>query len=196
MGISTAPDEFHAVMQQLLGDLPFVRVYLDDVLVLSSSFDEHLQHLKVVLQRLQDAGVVVYPAKSKFCMTEVEYLGYRITREGKEPVRKKRDAILNLARPRNIRDLRRFIGMVNYYKDMWRNRSELLAPLTALTSSKKAYRWTSVEQNAFEKIKERIAAHVQLQYPDFGLPFELYTDASAHQLGGVIMQRGKPLAFW
>lgn len=196
MGISTARDEFHAVMQQLLGDLPFVRVYLDDVLVLSSSFDEHLQHLKVVLQRLQDAGVVVHPEKSKFCMTEVEYLGYRITREGKEPVRKKDDAILNLARPRNIRDLRRFIGMVNYYKDMWRYRSELLAPLTALTSSKKAYRWTSAEQNAFEKVKDRIAAQVQLQYPDYDLPFELYADASAHQLGGVIMQRGKPLAFW
>ncbi|KAE8993684.1 hypothetical protein PR003_g21745 [Phytophthora rubi] len=93
MGISTAPDEFHAVMQQLLGDLPFVRAYLDDVLVLSSSFDEHLQHLKVVLQRLQDAGVVVHPAKSKFCMTggRVPWLSHHPRRKGTSSQEDRRD---------------------------------------------------------------------------------------------------------
>ncbi|OWY95960.1 LOW QUALITY PROTEIN: hypothetical protein PHMEG_00033895 [Phytophthora megakarya] len=86
--------------------------------------------------------------------------------------------------------------MVNYYKDMWRGRSEALAALTALTSSKRPYQWTVVEQRTFEQVKEMVAKQVLLQYPDYNLPFEVYTDASAHQLGGVIMQEAKPLAFW
>lgn len=196
MGISTAPDEFQAVMQQLLGDLPYVRVYLDDVLVISKSFDEHLEHLSEVLQRLQDAGLVINTQKSKFCMTEVEYLGFHLSTAGNRPLQKKISAILNLARPRNIRDLRRFIGMINYYKDMWRNRSQTLAPLTALTSIKRPFQWTQVEQNAFDAAKRMISENVLLAYPNFNETFELYTDASERQLGGVIMQRGRPLAFW
>lgn len=79
MGISTAPDEFHAAMSRLLGDLQYVRIYMDDILIISGNFDEHLQHLRAVLQRLQVAGVKVHPEKSKFCMTSVEYLGYHIS---------------------------------------------------------------------------------------------------------------------
>ncbi|POM60554.1 Retrotransposon nucleocapsid protein [Phytophthora palmivora] len=112
-------------MQQLLGDLSYVRVYLDDVQVLSHSSDEHMRHLEVVFGRLLDAGLI--------------YLGFLVTAEGKRLLAKKVDAILRLSKPRNIRDLRRFIGMINYYKDMWKGRSETLAPLTALTSIKRPF---------------------------------------------------------
>jgi hypothetical protein len=196
MGISTAPDEFHAVMTQLLGDLQYVRIYLDDVLILSQTFDEHLQHIEVVLNRLMEAGVVVHAVKSKFCATSVNYLGYNISSEGKRPIGSKVEAIKRLARPRNIRDLRRFIGMVNYYKDMWPSRSSTLAPLTALTSPRVPFRWTQREQKAFDAVKAMISQSAELVYPDFDKPFDIYTDASDYQLGGVLMQEGRPLAFW
>ncbi|KAE9275407.1 hypothetical protein PF008_g29360 [Phytophthora fragariae] len=196
MGISSAPDEFQAVMQQVLGDLLFARVYLDDVLVLSNSFEEHLVHLEEVLRRLQDASLVLNARKCKFCMTEVEYLGFHLSTDGKKPIQKKIDAIVHLGRPRNIRDLRRFVGMINYYKDTWQGRSETLAPLTALTSVKRPFQWTEREQNAFDAAKRMITKDVMLAYPDFDATFDLYTDASEQQLGGVIMQLGRPLAFW
>ncbi|OWZ07401.1 Pol Polyprotein, partial [Phytophthora megakarya] len=102
MKINTAPDKFQAVMQELLGDLPFVIIYLDGVLVLSSS-DDHLEHLQEVLQRLENAGLMINMSK---------------TRKGKRPLQKKIDAISQIAKPRNIRDLRQFFEMINNYKDM------------------------------------------------------------------------------
>lgn len=196
MGISTAPNEFHAVMTQLIGDLTFVRIYLDDVLILSQTFDEHLHHIEVVMKRLLEAGVVVNAAKSKFSATSVDYRGYNISTEGKRSISSKVEAIRQLARPRNIRDLRRFIGMVNYYKDMWPSRSSTLAPLTALTSPRIPFRWTQREPNAFEEVKAMVSRATELAYPDFEKTFDIYTDASDYQLGGVLMQEGKPLAFW
>ncbi|OWZ03777.1 Pol Polyprotein [Phytophthora megakarya] len=190
MGISTAPDEFHAVMQELLGDLPYVRVYLDDVLVLSEYFKEHPEHLTVVLKRLQDVEVIVHPEKSKLCMAQAEYLGFRISREGNEPIPGKIEAIVELERPRTIRDLRRFIGMVNYYKDMWCGRSEALAALTALTSTKRPYQWTVVEQRAFEQVKEMVTKQVLLQYPDYNIPLKSTPTPRR------IHWQAKPLAFW
>lgn len=100
-------------------------------------------------------------------MKEVQYLGFHLNTEGKKPIQKKIDAISQLGRPRNICDLRRFIGMVSYYKDMWQGRSETLAPLTALTSVKRPFQWTSIEQRAFEAAKKIISQQVLLAYPDF-----------------------------
>lgn len=97
MGISTAPDEFHAVMTELLGDLTYVRIYLDDVLILSQTFDEH-HHIEVVMNRLIEAGVVVHAVKSKFCATNVDYLGYNISTTGKSPIGTKVEAIKRLDR--------------------------------------------------------------------------------------------------
>ena len=89
-----------------------------------------------------------------------------------------------------------FIGIDNYYQDMWFCRSELLAPLTSLTSSKVEVEWLPTHQLAFDKIKKVIETEVLLSYPDFEKPFHIYTDASDHQLGAVIMQDKKPLAFY
>jgi hypothetical protein len=107
-----------------------------------------------------------------------------------------------LRRPKQEKkkQLRQFIGIVNYYRDMWFRRSELLArsqvPLTSLTSSKVKFEWHSSHQQAFDKIKKVIGTEVLLCYPDFNKPFHLYTDASDHQLGAVIMQDKKAIAFY
>jgi hypothetical protein len=84
------------------------------------------------------------------------------------------------------KELRRFIGMVNYYRDMWVRRSELLAPLTSMTSKNIKFNWTDQHQKAFENIKKIICREVMLTFPDFSKPFHIYTDASDKQLGTVI----------
>ena len=109
---------------------------------------------------------------------------------------KKVEAIKKIATPTTRKQLRSFIGMVNYYRDMWPKRSHLLAPLSALTSSKVKWKWTDECQVAFEQMKEMIARETLLTYPDFNKPFEIHTDASQVQLGACILQDGKPVAFY
>jgi hypothetical protein len=92
--------------------------------------------------------------------------------------------------------LRQFIGMINYYRDMWVRQSEVLAPLTKLCSKTVKFQWTEMEQKAFEQAKRIICKEVLLSYPDFNEPFEIHTDASDLQLGTVIAQKGKPIAFY
>jgi RNase H-like domain found in reverse transcriptase len=106
------------------------------------------------------------------------------------------EAILKIKAPTTRKELRHFIGIVDYYRDMWFRRCELLAPLTILTSSKVKFEWLPTHQLAFDKIKKVIETEVLLSYPEFVKPFHIYTDASDHQLGAVIMQDKKPLAFY
>jgi hypothetical protein len=123
-------------------------------------------------------------------------LGYWITRQGIQPLPKKIEAILKLKAPTTKRQLRHFIGMVNYYRDMWIRRSEVLAPLTELCSKTEKFQWTETEQQAFEKAKRIISKEVLLTYPNFNETFEIHTDASDQQIGSVIAQKGKPIAFY
>jgi hypothetical protein len=149
-----------------------------------------------VFTRLAEAGLKINATKSHFCCDELEYLGYLINREGVRPTMKKVEAIKNIATPTTRKQLRSFIGMVNYYRDMWPKRSHLLAPLSALTSSKVKWNWTKECQQAFDQMKELIARETLLTYPDFNKSFEIHTDASQVQLGACISQDGKPVAFY
>ena len=120
MGLCNSPDIFQEKMSELMADLEFARAYIDDLLVLTSStFDDHLRKLETVFQRLKKAGLRVNATKSFFCRTELEYLGYWISRDGIRPLNKKVEAINNLATPTTRRQLRRFLGMVNHYRDCW-----------------------------------------------------------------------------
>ena len=197
MGLCNSPDIFQEKMGDLFLGMEFARAYIDDLLVLSSStLDDHLDKLEQVLQKLQEAGLKVNASKSFFAREELEYLGYWITQEGIKPLNKKVEAINNLAAPKTQKQLRRFIGMVNYYRDMWVRRSETLAPLTALTSKKVKFKWTDVEQKAFDTMKRIMARETLLAYPDFNKEFHIYTDASNVQLGAVIIQDDRPIAYF
>ena len=133
MGVAGSPDIFQERMSGLMKDLVNVRTYLDDFLIITkSSFDEHLTQVGNVLRRLQGAGLWVNAAKSFFAEAEIEYLGYVITREGIKPQPEKVSAILAIRPPTTVKGLRKFLGMVQYYRDLWEKRSHLLAPLTDL----------------------------------------------------------------
>ena len=197
MGIKIAPGVFQNVMSKLTQDLEYVKTYLDDLLILTNNnFTDHLTKLEVVLARLSTAGMRVNASKSKFFSEQIEYLGYWITRKGIQPVYNKVEAILKIKAPKTRKELHRFIGIVNCYCDMWFRRSELLAPLTSLISSNVKFVWLPSHQQAFDKIKKVIETEVLLANPDFDKPFHIYTDASNHQLGAIIMQDKKPIAFY
>jgi len=197
MGVSAAPDIFQAIMDGLLHDLPFCRVYIDDILILSNgTFEDHMTKLDIVLKRIEDAGFRANVRKCYYAKDELDYLGYQLTRQGVQPQPKKVEAICRLKAPQNRRQLRHFLGMVNYYRDMWRRRSHLTAPLSALVSKATPWRWGKVEQEAFEAIKQVVSKETMLAFPDFNKTFHVYADSSDYQLGAVIVQEGKPLAFY
>lgn len=197
MGVSGAPDIFQAKMSALMAGLEFVRVYLDDCLVLGkTTFIDHLVKLELALRRISDAGLRINAEKSYFGRGAIEYLGYWVTRDGIQPLPAKVEAMLNMEEPKTRRQLRAFIGLVNYYRDMWRRRSHVLAPLTELCSETKKFVWGPTQQEAFRAAKLILSKQAILAFPNFSKPFEIYTDASLYQLGAVITQDGRPLAFY
>lgn len=197
MGLCNSPDIFQEKMSELFEGFDQVRAYIDDLLIMTTEgWSEHLSHVDKVLRKLSQAGLKVNVSKSFFGKTECEYLGYWITRNGIQPLPDKVKAVQGIKPPRTKKELRSFIGLVNYYRHMWRGRSHLLAPLTKLTSTKVKFIWMEEHQVAFEKIKRIVAREVLLAYPDFNLPFDIHTDASKLQLGAVISQNGKPIAFY
>ena len=210
MGIAGSPDIFQEKMSDLMASLEFVRTYLDDVLTITNStFSDHLEKLEQVLKKLDEAGLRVNVSKSHFCTSELEYLGYVLTRDGIKPQNEKVSAILALQPPTSVKTLRHFLGLVQYYRDLWEKRSDVLAPLTDLVgesgetkvtkrngTKKIPFHWDQSHQKAFEAIKTTIARDVVLAYPDYSHVFEIYTDASSRQLGAVITQRGRPIAFF
>jgi hypothetical protein len=119
---------------------------------------------------LSDKGLLVNAEKSTFCADEIEYLGYWVSRSGIQPITKKLEAIKKMVHPTTCKELRRFIGMVNYYRDMWVHRSELLAPLTSMTSKNGKFNWTDEHQKVFENIKKIICREVMLTFLDFSKP--------------------------
>jgi hypothetical protein len=144
-----------------------------------------------------------------FCALEMEYLGYVLTRDGIKPQSNKVQAIFAIKPPTGLRQLRHFLGMVQYYRDLWARWSDMLAPLTSLVGkygqtkttkakgTKKVPRhWDDIHQRAFDHIKATITKDVVLAYPDYSKVFEIYTDASSKQLGAVITQDNRPIAFF
>ena len=197
MVLCNSPDIFQEKMSDVFVVLDTVRVYIDDLLhVTKVSWREHITVFKEMLILLQKAGLKVNAVKLCFRPHKFEYLGYHITCDGVIPIPKKVEAIQALTVPKTRKKLRQFIGTIKLYHDMWQNRSEILASLTALTSKNVKNEWRDKHQKCFDAIKRAIGHEVFLAYPNFNAPFEIHTNASKLQIGAVISQKGKPITFY
>jgi hypothetical protein len=119
------------------------------------------------LERLQKAKFRANLRKCYFGESIIDYLGYEITRDGIQPQPKKVEAILKLSQPKTKRQIRHFLGMINYNRDMWQKRSHILAPLTGLVSPLVKYKWGTEQQQAFDEIKQKVSQDTLLAFPDF-----------------------------
>ena len=197
MGLFPAVDEFQSVMDKNFGDLKFARVYMDDLLIFTvGDFTLHLQQIKIVLDRMEKIGLVIRVSKSHFATQEVNYLGYVISVDGIKPQMKKVEAITKIQAPKTRKQLRGFLGIINFYRDLWPRRAHIVSPLSELCSNKKKFEWNEKCQQAFDQIKEVVKKEVLLNYIDFNKTFEILVDASKIQMGGIIQQDKKPLVFW
>ncbi|GFY33088.1 3'-5' RNA helicase YTHDC2 [Trichonephila clavipes] len=204
-GLRNAPSTFQRFITEVLYGLDFVFPYLDDVLVASSTEEEHSEHLKMVFERFQQYGLRINVSKSVMGAAQVEYLGFLITAEGSRPLPEKVQAIFNYKLPETIHDLRTFLGMINFYRRYLKDAAKTQAPLHELLKGAKKkdsrkVHWTDDTRRSFEKCKTDLAEAALLSFPRSGLPLSLCTDASDFAVGAVLQQleneRWKPIAFY
>ena len=188
-------------MDKILGDIPHILVYLDDILIASSSQEEHLQDLERVFSILEENGLVINHKKCILSESSIKFLGHLCNTHGIKPLPAKVEAIKKVKPPTTIKELQPFLGMINYYRRFVKSAAQHLFHLfEALGSKPKRLQWNSDMQASFDAIKEALASATMLHHPDPSLPLALTTNASDVAIGAVVEQRGpngwEPLAFF
>ncbi|KAB0803020.1 hypothetical protein PPYR_05206 [Photinus pyralis] len=189
-GLSTSVSAFVRCLNSVFGDdfRSFLVLYVDDGLVTSQSFDEHIAHLDKVFSRLREANFTLRLNKCSFFRQEVPYLGYILNCTGIKPDPNRVQAVIDYAVPRNVKEIQKFLGLVNYDRAFCPELSSAAAPLNKLCRKNVAWQWTATEQNALESLKEKIRKATLLYHPRENLPFGLSTDASDIGLGAQLFQ--------
>ena len=197
-GLTNAPSTFMRLMNEVLRAFigRFVVVYFDDILIYSRSLEEHLEHLRAVFIALRDARLFGNLGKCTFCTDRVSFLGYVVTPQGIEVDKAKIEAIESWPQPKTVTQVRSFLGLAGFYRRFVRDFSTIAAPLNELTKKDVPFLWGTAQEEAFTVLKDKLTHAPLLQLPDFNKTFELECDASGIGLGGVLLQDGKPVAYF
>jgi len=192
-GLTTAPSTFQraiaAVLNPVLGH--HALAYLDDVVIYSAGFEQHLSHLDAVLQLLAGAGFRLNLSKCRFATDTFRFLGHLITPDGVLPAPDKFTVIRAIKTPRNQRHVRQFLGATGFFRRHVPNYARVASPLTRLLKKDTKFSWGKPQQEAFERLKQALATAPCLIQPNFEKPFELHTDASGTAIGACLMQLDK-----
>jgi hypothetical protein len=196
-GLTNAPAFFMNLMNSVLMDYldKFVVVFIDDILIYSQNEEEHVNHLKMVLQRLWEHQLYAKLSKCEFWIDEVLFLGHIINKYGLAVDPKKVTDILNWKAPTDVRGIKSFIGMVGYYWRFIEGFLKIASPMTALLANKVEFKWTQKCQGAFEALKEKLTTTPVLVLCDVHKPLSVYRDASYTGLGCVLMQERRVVAY-
>ena len=195
-GLTNAPATFNWMMETLFRPhRSFTGVFFDDVIIYSKSLEEHKKHLKVIFQVLRDNKLYVNQKKSEFFLKEIQYLGHIISHAGIRMDPSKLEVIKEWPIPKNLHELRSFIGMCAYYRRFIEKFSFIAGPLHDLTKKNVKYEWTNKVNESFEKLKEKLISQPVLILPDLSKPFEVQCDACGHCLGAVLLQEGHVITY-
>lgn len=189
-GLKNAPSTFQRVMDNVLKDLQgkICLVYLDDIIVFSTSLQEHSENLEKVFKKLREANFKIQLDKAEFLHKEVAFLGHLVTSQGVKPNPDKIKAIQDFPIPRTQKEIKSFLGLLGYYRKFIRDFAKLTKPLTECLKKGKTIELNDRYISAFELSKDLLINDPILQYPDFSKPFILTTDASNFALGAILSQ--------
>lgn len=189
-GLTNAPATFQRAMDLILAGLKWniCHVYLDDIIIFSSTFEDHLERLKMVFTALERSGVKLSLSKCHFCNTELSVLGHVVSKYGISMDPNKVRAITQYPTPTDVTSLRRFLGLTNYYRRYIKDYSLIAAPLLELLKQNTPFSWSIYAQRSFERLKNCLATAPILGYPNFRLPFQLTCDASDIGISAILSQ--------
>ena len=184
MGLASAPDIFQARMRYFFQDMESIIVYMDDLLIIGvESYEKYIEQVDELLTRLKSKQMQVNPDKSFWAKTEITYLGFLMNQQGIKPQLENVKAMLDSKPPKNKKYLRQFIGMVNYYKDLFKKSTDILKPLTDICGKSSTFAWDEKVSKAFIEVKAMIIKVAMFAFPDFTKPVDLHTDSSDYQPG-------------
>eukprot|EP00854_Cymbomonas_tetramitiformis_P034705 gene34705-biopygen35871 len=206
MGLTNSPATFQRRMLSAFGDLSFVKIFLDDCIVISKGgVREHIDNLRQFLTRCREKRVFLKRKKMKLMRDSIRFLGHTISKEGSKPQHDKVEAVRNWPPLENVTHVRQFLGLAGYYRKYILGFSEIAHPLTQLTKSSTPWEWGTLQEWAFNELKRALTEAPTLALPDMkaavegSAPFLVQTDASGIALGGVLMQDTgeglRPIAF-
>ena len=199
-GLANAPASYQRLMEECLGDLnmKICFIYLDDLIIFSKTFDEHMDHLEMVFQRLQEANLKLSTKKCVFLKKKVKFVGHIVSEDGIEPDPDKVEVVLNWPKPDNPEKVCQFLGFIGYYRKFIKNFSKIARPLIDLMpvpekkrkkrnkTTTSEFKWGVEQDTAFQKLKELVSSEPILGFPDYSK--QLHTDASGSGLGAILYQ--------
>ena len=189
-GMVNAPMTFQSLMTKVLKSLNFkiALVYIDDLLIFSKDFDQHLHHLNLVFENLRSANLTLHPSKCKFATKQVKYLGHYVSKDGLRVNPENTEKIRNCKSPINVKQLRSALGMMGYYRKFVKDYAKIAQPLNNLLKKDTKFQWSEDCENAFNVLKTKLIEAPILRYPEFDKEFILSVDSSEYSIGFVLSQ--------
>lgn len=189
-GMKNAPATFQRMINHLIKDLEGCKAYIDDVIIFSDNWEDHLQRIHAFFTRMAQANLTINLVKSEFAQAHVMFLGHIVGQGQVKPVMAKVEAINDFPVPTSKKELMRFLGMAGYYRRFCKNFSDVVSPLTNLLAKKAKYVWSEKCQVGFDRIKSILMTSPILTAPNFDAEFKLAVDASDMGAGAGLLQTG------
>ena len=189
MGFQNAPHHFQTALASEFADLPFVHVFLDDLIIASKPDEDHWAQVTEVFRRLDALHFTVAMYKCQFGFDQLNYLGFTVGINGLQMNADKQDKISNLPQPKDVSGVRRLLGVSGFYRKFVPHYATITAPITELLKKDQIFEWTEEHDQALSRLKEAIAKDITLALPDFTKDFIIYSDASQTGVGGMLAQR-------
>ena len=190
-GMKNSPSSFQRLINKVIANLDGCEAYIDDVIIYSDTWEEHLKIIREFFERLGKAKLTINLSKSEFAQAQVTYLGHVVRKGQVKPVSAKGEAIMDFPRPQNKRQLMRFLGMAGYYSRFCLNFASVAEFLTQLLGKRVKFEWNDQRDRAFEELNAMLQSTPVLAAPDFNSPFKMAIDASDVAAGAVLLQDDK-----